>query len=87
MKQKHKFQVFTEEKSDDIGAKLEHTHRKLGQETVVSKSSARRATQLLKQRPNKTTVIRALQQHYSASRVNFLVGFYSLSLKVRSIRS
>jgi DeoR/GlpR family transcriptional regulator of sugar metabolism len=39
--------VLTEEKLDDIGARLEHTPRKslkrLAQETGVSKSSARRA--------------------------------------------
>jgi hypothetical protein len=51
--------VLTEEKIDDIGASLEHTHRKPPetQETGVSKSSARRTTQLLKLRPYKTTVL------------------------------
>jgi hypothetical protein len=43
-KQKHKRQVLTEEKLDDIGAGTEHTPRKslkcLAQETGVSKSSA-----------------------------------------------
>jgi hypothetical protein len=43
----------------------------LGQETGVSVSSARRARQLLKLGPNKTTVIHALQPHDPASRVNF----------------
>jgi hypothetical protein len=51
-KQKHKRRVFTEEKLDDIGARLERTPRKslkrLAQETGVSKSSARKTTQLLK---------------------------------------
>jgi hypothetical protein len=51
-KQKHKRRVLTEEKLDDIGARLEHTPRKslkrLAQEVGVSKSSARTATQLLK---------------------------------------
>jgi transposase len=51
-KEKHKCQVLTEEKLDDIGARLKHTPRKslkhLAQETGVSKSSARTATQLLK---------------------------------------
>jgi hypothetical protein len=51
-KQKHMCRVLTEEKSDDIGARLEHTPRKslkrVAQETGVSKSSARMATQLLK---------------------------------------
>jgi transposase len=51
-KQKHKRRVLTEEKLDDMGARLEHTPKKslkrLAQETGVSKSSARTATQLLK---------------------------------------
>jgi response regulator of citrate/malate metabolism len=51
-KQKHKHQVLTEEKLDDMGARFEQTPKKslkrLAQETGVSKSSARRATQLLK---------------------------------------
>jgi hypothetical protein len=55
--------VLTEEKSDDIGARLEHTPRKslkhLAQRTGVLKSSARMATQFLKLRPYKTTVIHA----------------------------
>jgi transposase len=50
-KQKHKRRVLTEEKLDDMGARLEHTPRKSlkrpAQETGVSKSSARRATQFL----------------------------------------
>jgi hypothetical protein len=62
-KQKHKHRVLPEEKLDDIGARLKHTPRKLlkclAQETGVSKSSARRATQLLKFRPYKTIVIHA----------------------------
>jgi hypothetical protein len=53
--------VLTEEKLDDTGASLEHSHRKqpehLAQETGVSKSSARRATKFLKLRPYKTTGI------------------------------
>jgi hypothetical protein len=51
-KQKHKLQMLNEEKLDDAGARLEHTRRKslklLAQETAVSKSNARTATQLLK---------------------------------------
>jgi hypothetical protein len=62
-RQKHKRQVFTEEKLDDTGARVEHTPRKslkrLAQETRVSKSSARSSTRLLKLRPYKTTVIHA----------------------------
>jgi transposase len=62
-KHKHKRRVLTKEKLDDIGARIEHIPRKsqkcLNQETGVSKSSARTATQLLKFRPYKTTVINA----------------------------
>jgi hypothetical protein len=65
-KMKHKHQVLTEEKLDDIRARLEC------QETGVLKSSARTATQLLKLRRYKTTVIQALQQSDSASRGSFL---------------
>jgi transposase len=59
-KQNHKRRVHTEEKLDAIGTRLEYTPRKslkhLAQETGVSKSSARRATQLLKLRLYKTAV-------------------------------
>jgi hypothetical protein len=45
-------EYLTEEKLDDLGARLEHTPRKslkhLAQGTVVSESSARTATQFLK---------------------------------------
>jgi hypothetical protein len=72
---KHKRRVLTEEKLDDIGTRLEHTPRKslkrLAQEANVSNSSARRATQLLKLRPYKTTLIHALQSRDPASRVHF----------------
>jgi hypothetical protein len=51
-KMKHKHRLLTEEKLDDIGARLEHTPRKslkhLAQEIGMSKSSAKTATQLLK---------------------------------------
>jgi hypothetical protein len=71
--------VLAEKKLDDTGARLEHTHRKLlkhlAQETGVSKSSARRATKLLKLRHNKTTVIHALQLRDPASRVHFCIWF------------
>jgi hypothetical protein len=60
-KETHKRRVLTEEKSDDIGADLnvhvEKSLKRLAQETGVSKSSSRRAPQLLKLRPYKTTVI------------------------------
>jgi hypothetical protein len=66
-KTKHKRRVLAEEKLDALGAILEHTPRKslkrLTQETGVSKSSTRKATQLLKLRPYKTTAIHALQPH------------------------
>jgi hypothetical protein len=74
--------VLTEEKLDDIGARLEHTPRKslkrLAQETGMSKSSARRATQLLKLRPYKT-VIHSSQPLDPASRV------YSCSWFLQSV--
>jgi hypothetical protein len=48
----YKCRMLTEEKLDDIGARLQHTPRKslkrLDQETGLSKSSTRTATQLLK---------------------------------------
>jgi hypothetical protein len=72
--QKHRRPVLTEDKADDMGAKIEHTPRKslkrLGQETGVSKPSARTATQLLKLRPYITTVI-----HAQVAGFNFAVGF------------
>jgi hypothetical protein len=62
-----------------MGARLEHTPRKskkrLAQETGVSKSSARRATQLLKFRHYNATVIQALQPCDSASGVHFCIWF------------
>jgi biotin operon repressor len=78
-KQKHKHQVLTE-KLGDIGARLEHMPRKslkhLAQETGMSKSSARRATQLLKLRPYKTTVIHTrLQSCDPASSAHFSSWF------------
>jgi hypothetical protein len=78
-KTKYKRRVLTEEKLDDVGASLEHTPRNsvklLAQETGVSKSGARTATQLLKLRPYKTTVILAFQPCDSASRVRFCIWF------------
>jgi hypothetical protein len=77
-KQKYKCQVFTE-KLEDIGARLKHTPGKslkcLAQETGVSNSTARMATQLLKLRPYKTTVIHALQPCDPASRLHFCSWF------------
>jgi hypothetical protein len=61
--QKHKHRM-PDEKLDDTGASLEHTSRKslkrLVQDTGASKSNARRATQLPKRRPYKTTPIHTL---------------------------
>jgi hypothetical protein len=78
-KQKYKRQVLTEEKVDDIGARLEHAPReslkRLAQETGASKFSARMATQLLKLRPYKTTVIHALQLRNPIHRVHFCSWF------------
>jgi uncharacterized membrane-anchored protein YhcB (DUF1043 family) len=63
-KQKHKHQMLTEEKLDDIQTRLKHTPRKslkhLAQDTGMSETSARNAIQLLKFRPYKTSVIHAL---------------------------
>jgi hypothetical protein len=76
-KQKHKRRVLTE-KLDDTGARLEHTPRKslnVYFKTGVSKSSARRATQLLKHRSYKTITIHALQLRDPAGRVNFCSWF------------
>jgi hypothetical protein len=92
-KQKHKRQVLTEEKLDDIHARLEHTSRKslkrLAQETEVSKSSTGMATQLPKLRPYEIAVIHtclaALRSSWQGS--FFAIGFYSLSSKVRSIHN
>jgi hypothetical protein len=78
-KKKYKRRMPTEEKADDMGAKLQHTPRtwlkRLAQETVVSKPSARMATQLLKLKPYKTTHTRALQPRDPASRVHFCSWF------------
>jgi hypothetical protein len=71
--------VLTEEKLDDIEARFDYTSRKslkrLAQVTGVSKSSARRSTQLLKLRPYKTTVMHALQLRDPPSRVNLRCWF------------
>jgi hypothetical protein len=60
-KEKHKRQVLTEEKLDDIGARhaLRKSVKLLVPETGVSESSARKTTHLLKPRPYKTTAIHA----------------------------
>jgi hypothetical protein len=72
-------------KLDDIGARFEHTPIKslksLAQEIGVSKSSARRATQLLKLRPYKTAVNLVLQRHNPVSRVHFCSWFLQSVIK------
>jgi hypothetical protein len=59
--QKRKRRVLTDEKLHATGARLEHTPRKslkrLAQDTGVSQSSVRGATQFLKLRLYKTTAI------------------------------
>jgi hypothetical protein len=71
--------VPAEEKLGDIGARLEHKPgkllKRLAQETGVSKSGARRLTQLLELRPYKTATIHALQPRDPASRVHFYSWF------------
>jgi hypothetical protein len=63
-KQKRKCQVLTDEKLDDTEVSFQHAPRKslkhLAQETGVSKSSSRRAIQLLQLRSYKPTAIQAL---------------------------
>jgi hypothetical protein len=67
--------VLTEEKLDDIWARLEHKSlKRLAEETGVSESSARMAIQLPKLRRYKT-VIHALQPRDSASSVHFCSWF------------
>jgi hypothetical protein len=64
------------------GARFQHTPRKsltrLAQETGVSKSSARTATQLLKLRPCKTTVIQHCSRTIQQAGFISAVGFYNL---------
>jgi hypothetical protein len=80
--QKYKCQVLTEEKLDDTGARLEHTPRKslkhLAPETGVSKSCTRRATQALKLRSYKTTVI---DTSHAAVRISLMGSFCSWFLQ------
>jgi hypothetical protein len=68
-KQKPNRRVLSEEKSDDKGARLEHTPRK------SLKRLAQETTQLLKLRPYKTKVIHALQLRDPARRVHFCSWF------------
>lgn len=60
-----KRRVLTEEKLDEVGARLEHSPQKslrlIAQETGISKTSARTATILLKLKSNKTAVVHELQ--------------------------
>jgi hypothetical protein len=79
--------MLPEEKLEDVGARIEHTPTKslkcLAQETEMSKSSARKAIQLMKLRTYKTTEIHALQ----LAEFIFAFCFYSLSSKVISNRN
>jgi transposase len=67
-----KRRVLTEEKLDEIGARLEHSPRKslrlIAQETGISKTSARTATILLKLKPNETRAVHEVQPHDPANR-------------------
>jgi hypothetical protein len=67
-----KRRVLTEEKLDEIGARLEHSPQKslrlIAQETGISKTSARTATILLKLKPNETAVVHELQPCDPANR-------------------
>lgn len=71
--------VLTEEKLDEVGARLEHTPqkslRRLAQEVNISKSAAFVATKLLKLKPYKVTVVHALQPQDPVSRVNYCNWF------------
>jgi hypothetical protein len=60
-----KRRVLTEEKLDDIGARLENSPRK------SLKRLARNATKLLKLKPYKSRQVHELQPRDPASRVNF----------------
>jgi hypothetical protein len=59
--------------------------KRLAQETGLSEFSARRATQLLKLRPYTATELHALQPRDPLAGFIFVVGFYILPSKVRSI--
>lgn len=65
--------VLTEEKLDDIAARLEHsphkTFKRLAEETGVSKSTVRIAAQLLKLRSCETAVVQSLQPDDPDARV------------------
>jgi hypothetical protein len=73
--------VLTEEKLDDMGARLEGTPRKslkrLAQETGMSKSNVRSGAQLLKLRHYKR-VVHALQLRDPDNRIHF-GSWFSLS--------
>jgi hypothetical protein len=60
---------------DDVGARFETSPRKslkrLAQEKGVSRTSAWRATKLLKEQPYKTTIVHALKEHDLVVNINF----------------
>lgn len=74
-KRRVKRRVLTEEKLDEVGERLEHTPKKslrrLAQETGISKTSAWKATKLLKLKPYKVIVVQELQPRDYEIRVNF----------------
>jgi hypothetical protein len=67
--------VLTEEKLDEVGARLQDTPqkslRRLAQETGISKSSAAKATKLHELRPSKATAVHDFQPRDPTSRINF----------------
>jgi hypothetical protein len=71
--------VLTEEKLDNIGARLETSPRKslkrLAPEMNVLKTSARKVTKLLKLQVNKTTVVHTLKEHDPVTRIHFCNWF------------
>jgi hypothetical protein len=79
-KQKYKRLVFTEEKIDEAGARLEHVRIKLLKclvhETGASKYSARTATEMLKlRRYKKSNPTYSLQVHHPSTKVHFYSWF------------
>jgi hypothetical protein len=76
---KRRCHVLTEEKLNDIGARLEHSPRKslarLVQQDDISVSSARTATKLLKLCPYKITHVHLLQPRELATRIHFCSWF------------
>jgi hypothetical protein len=78
MKRQSKRNVLTEEKFQDIQARLQVSPRKLlrrlAQETGVSLGSAFTATKLIRFRPYKITVVHELKEPDFAARIVFVTG-------------